>query len=338
MFYQKIIRPLLFLLPAEASHNVAIIFLKYWGKLFKAKTIISNPVKLMGLEFPNRIGLAAGLDKNGVAIDSLATIGFGFIEIGTVTPKPQIGNKKPRLFRLPKYKALINRMGFNNLGVDQLIENVKAAKYKGILGINIGKNAATSMDNAVDDYIYGLEKVYSYASYITINISSPNTSNLRDLQQGNELDNLLNCLKQRHTELAKQHNKYVPLALKIAPDLTCEQIAVIAELLLKHNIDAVIATNTALSRIGVENASEAKEQGGLSGEPIYPLSLQVVKQLAQQLNGKIPIIACGGISSAEQVQEMLTAGASLIQIYTGFIYQGPALIKKLLEELFRRKK
>lgn len=330
MFYQKIIRTILFLLPAETSHDFAIFCLKYWGKFFKAKTIVCAPTVLMGLKFPNRIGLAAGLDKNGIAIDGLATVGFGFIEVGTITPKPQIGNKKPRLFRLPKDKALINRMGFNNLGIEQLIENVKAAKYKGILGINIGKNATTPIENAIDDYLYGLEKAYPYASYITVNISSPNTANLRDLQQGNELDNLLNRLKQRQTELAKQYNKYVPLVLKIAPDLTSEQIAVIAELLLKYAIDAVIATNTSLSRTGVENDQYATEQGGLSGEPIYPLSLNVIKQFAKQLNNKIPIIACGGISSSKQAQEMLAAGASLVQIYTSFIYQGPKLIQNLL--------
>jgi dihydroorotate dehydrogenase len=285
-----------------------------------------DPRTVMGLTFPNPVGLAAGLDKNGDCIDGLAALGFGFIEIGTVTPLPQPGNPKPRLFRLPQANAIINRMGFNNDGVDKLIENVKRAKYKGILGINIGKNAATPIEKAADDYLIGLRKVYAYASYVAINISSPNTKNLRQLQGGNELDALLAQLKAEQEKLAQLHGKYVPLAVKIAPDLDNEQIKQIAALLIKHRIDGVIATNTTLSRDSVENLPHDNETGGLSGAPVRDKSTAVIRQLAAELNGALPIIGVGGILSGTDAAEKIKAGAALVQIYSGLIYRGPDLV------------
>ena len=256
-------RPLLFSLAPERAHELTLSLLKSSHKmgLMRQKTV-AKPVTCMGIEFPNPVGLAAGLDKNGAYIDALAGLGFGFIEIGTITPRPQVGNPHPRLFRIPQAKAIINRMGFNNDGVDQLIENVKAAKFKGILGINIGKNADTPVENAVDDYLICLEKVYNYASYITVNISSPNTKNLRSLQSGDALTELLQTLKQRQLELAEEHQHYVPLVLKVAPDLDPEDIQFIAKQLLQFKIDGLIVTNTTLSREGVENLPHGDEAGG----------------------------------------------------------------------------
>jgi len=326
----SLIRPLLFLLPPETAHHFTLKSLSWLYKigLYPQKDLNHGSTKtLMGLPFPNTVGLGAGLDKNGEYIDALATLGFGFIEIGTTTPKPQSGNPKPRLFRIPKAHALINRMGFNNDGVDQLIANVKKAKFNGILGINIGKNATTPLENAAEDYLICLRKVYPYASYITINISSPNTPGLRQLQQSNDLDALLSTLKAAQIECAKAHKKYVPLVIKISPDLTPEEIKEVANNLLNHQIDGVIATNTTLSREGVSNLPQAEETGGLSGKPLFNRSLETVRCLYQHLNGAIPIIACGGISSQEQAQHMYAAGASLVQIYTGLIYQGPGLVK-----------
>jgi dihydroorotate dehydrogenase len=285
-----------------------------------------DPRSVMGLTFPNPVGLAAGLDKNGDCIDGLAALGFGFIEIGTVTPLPQSGNPSPRLFRLPQANAIINRMGFNNDGVDKLIENVQRAKYQGILGINIGKNAATPIEKAADDYLIGLSKVYAHASYVAINISSPNTKNLRQLQGGDELDALLAQLKAEQEKLAQQHGKYVPLAVKIAPDLDSEQISQIAALLVKHRIDGVIATNTTLSRDSVENLPHGNETGGLSGAPVRDKSTAVIRQLAAELNGALPIIGVGGILNGADAAEKIKAGAALVQIYSGLIYRGPALV------------
>jgi dihydroorotate dehydrogenase len=282
----------------------------------------------MGLTFRNPVGLAAGLDKNGECIDGLAALGFGFIEIGTVTPLPQQGNPKPRLFRLPQANAIINRMGFNNNGVDALITNVKRADYRGILGINIGKNAATPIERAADDYLICLRKVYAHASYITVNISSPNTKNLRQLQDEDALNGLLMLLKTEQQKLADTHGKYVPITLKIAPDLDNEQIAQIARLLMQHRIDGVIATNTTLSREGVDNLPHGTETGGLSGAPVRDRSTAVIRQLAAELQGALPIIGVGGILSGADAAEKIRAGASLVQIYSGMVFSGPALISE----------
>lgn len=331
MFY-SLLRQFLFYLPPELAHKLSLKSLLLLDKsgLINPRDDVNTPQTLMGITFPNSVGVAAGLDKNGEYIPALAALGFGFIEIGTVTPKAQAGNPKPRLFRLPQAEALINRMGFNNRGVDYLIAHVKQAKFSGVLGINIGKNAATPLEKAVDDYVYCLEKVYPYASYIAVNISSPNTPGLRQLQTRQDLDKLLQTLKQTQISLAEQHGKYVPLVVKIAPDLNSQEIQDIAQLLLAHQIDGVIATNSTLSREGVAGLKHSEEAGGLSGKPLFAKSLWVVQQLHQHLNHKIPIIACGGISSNADMQKMLATGASLVQIYTGFIYQGPKLIKELI--------
>ena len=321
-------RPLLFSLAPERAHELTLSLLKSSHKLGVMRQVVeAKPVTCMGIEFPNPVGLAAGLDKNGAYIDALASLGFGFIEIGTITPRPQVGNPKPRLFRIPKAKAIINRMGFNNDGVDQLIENVKAAKFKGILGINIGKNADTAVEDAVADYVICLEKVYNYASYITVNISSPNTKNLRSLQSGDALTELLQTLKQRQLELAEEHQHYVPLVLKVAPDLTQPDIEFIASQLLEFKIDGLIVTNTTLSREGVEGLPFGDEAGGLSGAPVFEKSTACLAAFSQALKGQIPLIGVGGILTGEQAVEKQQAGASLVQIYSGMIYTGPRLIK-----------
>ena len=284
----------------------------------------------MGLTFPNPVGLAAGLDKDGAYIDGLAALGFGFIEIGTVTPRAQPGNPKPRMFRVPEAQALINRMGFNNGGVDAFVRNVQASRFyqeqRGILGLNIGKNADTPIERATDDYLYCLDKVYPYAAYVTVNISSPNTKNLRQLQQASEIDALLSALKMAQSQLADKHGRYVPLVLKIAPDLDDEQIDTIASALLRHRIDGVIATNTTITRDAVQGLTHANETGGLSGAPVRDLSTRVIRSLHQVLQGEIPIIGVGGILSGADASEKMAAGASLIQLYTGLIYRGPELV------------
>ncbi len=295
--------------------------------------VAAKPVTCMGIEFPNPVGLAAGLDKNGAYIDALAALGFGFIEIGTITPRPQAGNPYPRLFRLPQAKAIINRMGFNNDGVDKLIENVKAAKFKGVLGINIGKNADTPVEKAVDDYLICLEKVYNYASYITVNISSPNTKNLRSLQSGDALTELLQTLKQRQLALAEEHQHYVPLVLKVAPDLELSDIEFIAQQLLQFKIDGLIVTNTTLSREGVENLPHGDEAGGLSGAPVFEKSTACLAAFAKTLEGKIPLIGVGGILSGEQAVAKRNAGATLVQVYSGLVYTGPELVKDCVDAL-----
>ena len=326
----QLLRPALFALDPETAHHATLDALRTahcLGTLpFVVKRPADDPRTVMGLNFPNPIGLAAGLDKNGGYIDPLAALGFGFIEIGTVTPRPQPGNPKPRLFRLPQAQGVINRMGFNNDGVDALIGNVKRAKFKGILGINIGKNADTPIEKAADDYLICLRKVYAYASYVAINISSPNTKNLRQLQGGDELDALLGQLKAEQEKLAQQHGKYVPLAVKIAPDLDSEQIKQIASLLIKHRIDGVIATNTTLSREGVENLPHGNETGGLSGAPVREKSTAVIRQLAAELQGALPIIGVGGILKGSDALEKMRAGASLVQMYSGMIYRGWDLV------------
>ncbi len=328
----SLLRPALFGLSPETAHHLTLAGLNAAKSLglsrLVAPHIPNDPRTVMGLTFPNPVGLAAGLDKNGECINGLAAIGFGFIEIGTVTPLPQPGNPAPRLFRLPEACAIINRMGFNNQGVDALIENVKRANYKGILGINIGKNAATPIENAAADYLICLRRVYAHASYITVNISSPNTKNLRQLQNDAALDDLLSQLKSEQQKLTDLHGRHVPVALKIAPDMEDEQVAQIASLLMRHHIDAVIATNTTLSREGVENLNHGNETGGLSGAPVRDKSTRVIRLLAHHLQGALPIIGVGGILSGTDAVEKIQAGASLVQLYSGLIYKGPALISE----------
>jgi dihydroorotate dehydrogenase len=287
----------------------------------------------MGIDFPNPVGLAAGLDKNARVIDGMVALGFGFIEVGTVTPLPQPGNPKPRLFRLPEAQGIVNRFGFNNLGVDQLLRNVEAAKFRGVLGINIGKNFATPMENAVDDYLICLRKVYPHASYVTVNISSPNTKNLRALQEKEALSSLLQSLKQEQAQLADRHGKYVPVVLKIAPDLSLEQIHEIADLLMAHKMDGVIASNTTLSRDAVQGLKHADQAGGLSGAPVREKSTWVIRELAQRLQGSLPIIGVGGILSGDDALAKMAAGADLVQLYSGLIYQGPGLVHDVCRKL-----
>ena len=321
-------RPFLFSLAPERAHDLTLSLLKKTYKLGVMRQVIeAKPVTCMGIQFPNPVGLAAGLDKNGAYIDALASLGFGFIEIGTITPRPQAGNPQPRLFRIPQAKAIINRMGFNNDGVDQLIENVKASNFKGVLGINIGKNADTAVEDAVSDYLICLEKVYNYASYVTVNISSPNTKNLRSLQSGHALTELLETMKKRQLELAEEYQHYVPLVLKVAPDLTQEDIQFIASQLIEFKIDGLIVTNTTLSREGVENLPSGDEAGGLSGAPVFEKSTACLQAFSNILKDQIPLIGVGGILSGEQAIAKQQAGASLVQIYSGLIYTGPALIK-----------
>lgn len=327
-------RPLLFKLAPERAHELTLSMLDtaYRFGLIRSK-IANHPVKVMGIDFPNAVGLAAGLDKNGAHIDALAALGFGFIEIGTITPRPQAGNPLPRLFRIPEAKAIINRMGFNNDGVDQLVENVKASSFRGVLGINIGKNADTPVEEAALDYLICLEKVYNYASYITVNISSPNTKNLRSLQSGDALTELLQVLKTRQLELAEQYGHYVPLVLKVAPDLTAEDIQFIAAQLLAFKIDGLIVTNTTLSREGVEHLVNGQEAGGLSGAPVFEKSTACLRQFSDILQNQIPLIGVGGIVSPEQAIAKKEAGASLIQLYSGLIYMGPRLIQDCIQAM-----
>jgi dihydroorotate dehydrogenase len=333
----SLIKPLLFQLDAEFTHDLTLKALKFAEKTgvlnCYPKAPICAPREVMGLTFPNAIGLAAGLDKNGAVIDGFSKLGFGFIEVGTVTPRPQPGNPRPRLFRVPEAQGIINRFGFNNLGVDNLIENVKAAKYRGILGINIGKNFDTPNERAVDDYLLCMQSVYAHASYITVNISSPNTKNLRDLQAAEALSALLAALKLEQKKLADKHGKYVPITLKIAPDLTQEQVIEIADLLMQHKIDGVIATNTTLAREAVKGMKHAEETGGLSGAPVRNQSTLVIQQLSNQLQGALPIIGVGGILSGADAQEKIMAGASLVQVYSGLIYKGPKLVHDVCKTL-----
>ncbi|NHC08096.1 quinone-dependent dihydroorotate dehydrogenase [Azonexus fungiphilus] len=331
-----LIRKFFFALDAEKAHGIGLAgmsFLESAGLLgLLAKPAPACPVEVMGLRFPNPVGIAAGLDKNGAHIDALAGLGFGFIEIGTITPRPQEGNPKPRLFRIPEAQAIVNRMGFNNAGVDALLRNVRAAKFPkcgGILGINIGKNATTPIEKAADDYLICLDKVYNDASYVTVNISSPNTKNLRELQKDEALDDLLAQLKSRQQQLADRHGRYVPLALKIAPDLDDSQIAAIAEALRRHRFDGVIATNTTLSRDGVEHLANGGEAGGLSGAPVRDKATAVQRKLAAALAGEVPIIGVGGILNGADAAEKIRAGASLVQVYSGFIYRGPELVGEM---------
>ena len=335
-----LIRKFFFALDAETAHGIGMRgteFLDATGlACLLAKPVTPCPVEAMGLTFPNPVGLAAGLDKNGDHIDALARLGFGFIEIGTITPRPQPGNPRPRLFRIPEAQGIINRMGFNNDGVDKLLENVHNADFPtrgGILGINIGKNATTPIEKAADDYLECLSKVYPVASYVTVNISSPNTKNLRELQKDDALDDLLAQLKSRQEVLAQRHGRYVPMALKIAPDLDDAQIVAIADALRRHRMDGVIATNTTLSREGVEGLANADEAGGLSGAPVFRKSTEVLRKLSAALAGELPIIGVGGIMGGEDAAEKIYAGASLVQFYSGFIYRGPDLVSEVADTL-----
>lgn len=330
-----VVRPLLFAMDPEAAHDLTLSLLQRaadTGITRMLARVPPDPRTVMGITFPNPVGLAAGLDKDGACIDGLAALGFGAIEIGTVTPLPQPGNALPRMFRLPGAQALINRMGFNNHGVDAFVANVQASAFyreqRGILGLNIGKNASTPIERAVDDYLICLDKVYPYAHYVTVNISSPNTTNLRQLQGASELDSLLAQLKDRQHRLADQHMRYVPLVLKIAPDLDADQVAVIAEALLRHRIDGVIATNTTVSRAAVTALPYGQETGGLSGAPVTAASTAVIRALKSCLGDAVPIIGVGGIMSGTDAQDKIQAGASLVQLYTGLIYRGPALVRE----------
>ncbi len=323
-------RKFLFSMDAEKSHDLTLNWLsKIQRSPFEfliRQPKVHDPITLFGIEFPNRIGLAAGLDKNGACVDAFAALGFGHIEVGTVTPRSQPGNPKPRLFRIKEKRGIVNRFGFNNLGVDHLIENVKAAKFDGVLGINIGKNFDTPVENANDDYLICMDKVYAYASYITVNISSPNTANLRSLQFGEALESLLKAIKTKQTELAKVHDKYVPVLVKIAPDLSDDEINQLATSFKKYEIDGVIATNTSFDRSEVEGLKHADETGGLSGAPILKSTTQVLDKFCQAVDGAFPVIGVGGVDNGEAATDKIKAGASLVQIYSGFIYRGPNLV------------
>lgn len=331
-----LLRPFLFNMDPEHAHEVTLSLL---DKAHKARVLglvygqSMQPTDCMGLQFSNPVGLAAGLDKNGDYIDALAELGFGFIEVGTVTPKPQAGNDRPRLFRLKQADAIINRMGFNNEGVDYLIENVQRCKYKGNIGINIGKNAATPVEKAADDYVYCLERVYPHASYITVNISSPNTANLRDLQSGEALTHLLDAIKNRHSQLATEYGFYVPLVLKVAPDLDPIQVDYISQQLLDFEIDGLIATNTTLSRVGVEDLPDGDQAGGLSGRPVSHISTQILQQFSDQLDGKVALIGVGGIDSGAKAVKKIEAGADMVQLYSGLIYKGPGLVQSCIQSI-----
>jgi len=326
-------RQALFAMDAEAAHEATLHALQKAYDCSLTRTLMRDralaPTQLMGLSLLNPVGLAAGLDKNGAHIDAMGNLGFGFIEVGTVTPRAQSGNPKPRMFRIPQAQALINRLGFNNLGLDTFLENVQRSQFRkqgGILGLNIGKNADTPIDRAADDYLIGLAGVYPHADYITVNISSPNTKNLRALQGEHELDQLLSQLAMRRTALADQHGKRVPLVVKIAPDLSQEEIDTIAEVLPRHGIDGVIATNTTLARSAVTGMKHAEETGGLSGAPLHARSLEVIGRLRSRLGKEFAIIGVGGIMNGQQAVEKIQAGANAVQLYTGLIYRGPALV------------
>ena len=337
-------RPLLFSLDPEAAHDLTLAAIARLqntpAQCAWQQPRIDDPVTIAGLRFPNRIGLAAGLDKNGRCIDGLGAMGFGFVEVGTVTPKAQPGNPKPRMFRLPQADALINRLGFNNDGLAAFIANVKRARrfrqQGGILGLNIGKNAATPIERAVDDYLLGLAGVYPHADYVTVNISSPNTKNLRELQSDEALDALLAALQARRAELAAEHGRAVPLFVKIAPDLDGDQVALIAKTLKKNRIDGVIATNTTIARGAVKGLPHAGETGGLSGKPVLEPSNRVIAQLCAALGKRYPIIGVGGVMSGADARAKIAAGADLVQIYTGLIYRGPALVSEAARALARQ--
>ena len=333
----RLIRSLLFRLDPETAHNLGLGLLSATAPM-RLPRLLTGPRpklerQLLGLRFPNPVGLAAGLDKNADHLRALSDLGFGFLEVGTVTPRPQDGNPRPRMFRLPRHGALINRMGFNNKGVDHLVHRVQAARFTGILGINIGKNADTPTENAIDDYVHCLRKVYPYASYITVNISSPNTRGLRDLQHGSRFDELLAGLKCEQLQLSLTWNRYVPIVVKIAPDMDDQQLQGLADALLRHRMDAVAATNTTVDRDTVIDHRHGGEAGGLSGRPLLARSTATIGLLAEHLQGAVPIIGIGGISKGSDAVMKLHAGASLVQIYTGLIYRGPRLIKECVNAM-----
>ena len=336
------LRNLLFRLDPEVSHEFSLDMLGATERLKLLELFISapayNPVEVMGLRFPNPVGLAAGLDKNGDYFNALGALGFGFVEIGTVTPRPQPGNPQPRLFRIPEREAIINRMGFNNKGVDHLVDQVRKRRYQGILGINIGKNATTPVENAADDYLIGMRKVYAHADYITVNVSSPNTPGLRDLQFGDSLNRLLETLKKEQLTLQEAHQRYVPVAVKIAPDMDDIAIAQVATALAEQGMDGVIATNTTIGREGVEGCVNSEEAGGLSGLPVRDKSTRVIAGLHSHLGGKLPIIGVGGIFDGPSAVEKIKAGASLVQIYSGFIYRGPAVVTEAASAIAQMEK
>jgi len=340
-FLYALARPLLFSLEPETAHHLVLPALRCAARYsltdFLGQRPAADPRSVMGITFPNPVGMAAGLDKDGAYIDGLAALGFGFIEVGTVTPRAQPGNPLPRMFRLPAASAVINRMGFNNGGVDAFVANVQSSRFyqerQGVLGLNIGKNADTPIERAAEDYVHCLEKVYPYASYVTVNISSPNTKNLRQLQGASELDSLLSQLKSAQRRLADRHGRYVPVALKIAPDMDMEQVKNVADALLRHQIDGVIATNTTITRDAVQGMPHGEEAGGLSGKPVLELSNQVIRGLKAEVGDALPIIGVGGIFSGADARAKIDAGASLVQLYTGLIYQGPALVRECAEAL-----
>lgn len=334
--WYSLTRQLFFRLSGETSHELGLDLLGAGERLgllqYMAPQVAGLPTTVAGIEFPNPVGLAAGLDKNGDYIDAFARLGFGFIEIGTITPRPQPGNPKPRLFRIPERRAIINRMGFNNKGVDHLVEQVKKAKYDGVLGINIGKNFDTPVENATSDYLICLEKVYQYATYITVNISSPNTPGLRTLQYGDALKELLEPIKKRQKELAEEHG-YKPVFVKIAPDMDENEVEMVAQTLIDTQVDGVIATNTTLSRDGVEGLKHGEEAGGLSGAPVEELATETVERLVKALDGKLPVIGVGGIVNGKGAVEKMDAGSQLVQIYSGFIYRGPELVGECVDAI-----
>lgn len=326
----QLIRSLLFKFDAEFSHDLTLKALSLSNKIGLLSFLNPpNPCKLrtvMGIPFQNPVGLAAGLDKNANHIDALGKLGFGFIEVGTITPRPQLGNPKPRLFRLPEVQGIINRFGFNNVGLEAAVENIRLSNYKGVLGINIGKNFDTPLERAGEDYLLCMKKVYQYANYIAVNISSPNTKNLRDLQETKALNILLAQLKDEQTRLADSYGRYVPIALKISPDLTNKHLDAISKSIIKNRIDGVIATNTTVSRELVSDLFNGKEAGGMSGKPLFKLSNSIIRELHARLQGEVPIIGVGGIFSGEDALEKINAGAELVQIYSGLVYQGRKLV------------
>lgn len=336
-------RAALFALDAEHAHELTLAALKKTHACHLTRALVqAGPTPsgasctLMGLALPNAVGLAAGLDKNGACIDALGALGFGFIEVGTVTPRPQPGNPRPRLFRLPAARSLINRMGFNNQGLDVFLGNVQASHWRrggGVLGLNIGKNADTPIERAIDDYLLCLDGVHPHADYITLNISSPNTSQLRSLQGHDALDALLSAIRARRKALADRHGRNPPLVVKIAPDLQDAEIDAVAELIPAHGIDGIIATNTTVSRTAVQGQPHANEAGGLSGPPVHELSLNVIRRLRTRLGAETAIIGVGGIEQASQAIEKIQAGANAIQIYTGLIYRGPSLVTECVQAL-----
>lgn len=336
----SLLRKALFIADPETAHGLALEGLRLGHEIGATSLLCSNisqPVTVMGLEFPNPVGMAAGMDKNGDYIDALGSVGFGFVEIGTTTPRPQSGNPKPRIFRIEEANAMINRLGFNNKGVDYLVEKAKKHRFQGILGINIGKNFDTPNDRAADDYLVCLEKVYAHADYITINISSPNTKGLRDLQDTEQLDKLLAALNTRRLELADEHQQRVPLVVKVAPDLVDEDIAGIAESVVRNEFDGVIATNTTISRSAVKGLPHADEPGGLSGAPLKDMANHVLAALRDALPKEVSLIGTGGITSGADAAEKIQLGADLVQFYTGFVYKGPDLVKDCLTAIRKQK-